>query len=348
MNAELEELFPRGPGMVLPVRILKRHGRMQLALPSGRAAAPALELYAAQRPFAVMLKRGLQFCARLGLPLPLSRGRIVLAESDPFSGYLRGIAAARAGPFSLGVCAGNPRAPGRRWLIAVFSGAEPLAVVKAGTTPEARVLIERESSSPIAFGPPFASERLAAFAMPFVAGRSPSARDLPAVISLLTRWLRADERVPIASLPAWQRLATAVTLPSSLEKLAALEVAPALAHGDFAPWNIRIPPGGREPVALDWERSEPRGLPLWDLLHFAIQPMVLVRRDPAPQIVAEIERLLESEPARRYLAAAGVTGCERPLTWAYVWSCCSVQRQTEGAEAMEALLALYAAQPSSR
>jgi hypothetical protein len=39
-------------------------------------------------------------------------------------------------------------------------------------------------------------------------------------------------------------------------------------HGDAAAWNALLTPDGRV-AFLDWEAAEPKGLPLWDLFHFA-------------------------------------------------------------------------------
>lgn len=49
-------------------------------------------------------------------------------------------------------------------------------------------------------------------------------------------------------------------------------------HGDFAPWNLKWT-GNRTLAAIDWEESQPNGLPLYDLLHYYyIQSYLLNRR----------------------------------------------------------------------
>jgi glycosyltransferase involved in cell wall biosynthesis len=45
------------------------------------------------------------------------------------------------------------------------------------------------------------------------------------------------------------------------------ELAPAVEHRDCSPWNVLLTPAG-EPVLLDWESSEPEGLPGLDLVYF--------------------------------------------------------------------------------
>ena len=53
-----------------------------------------------------------------------------------------------------------------------------------------------------------------------------------------------------------QQLALLPELPSTFE------------HRDFAPWNLASTGGGL--IAYDWESSEPRGLPLTDLVYFLV------------------------------------------------------------------------------
>jgi Phosphotransferase enzyme family len=49
-------------------------------------------------------------------------------------------------------------------------------------------------------------------------------------------------------------------------------------HGDFAPWNLKWT-GHRTLAAIDWEESQPNGLPLYDLFHYHyIQSYLLSRK----------------------------------------------------------------------
>jgi glycosyltransferase involved in cell wall biosynthesis len=45
------------------------------------------------------------------------------------------------------------------------------------------------------------------------------------------------------------------------------ELSPAVEHRDCSPWNVLLTPAG-DPVLLDWESSEPEGLPGLDLVYF--------------------------------------------------------------------------------
>lgn len=344
-SEELRELFPAGDGPAQPVKVLRRHGHLQLALPEGRAALPALELYPAQRLLARLAKQALRWAVALGLPLPLAEAQLTLSEQDPFVRFLRGLASGTTGEFSLGVCAGNPRAEGRRWLVLVCAGATPLVVVKAGVSPSARALIARESSLEPA---PAArtilarheDERVSAFAMPFIAG-TPVPPDLAFAWDLASRWLRADERTPLSTLPPWPAFASASlssTERAALDRLGAVEVTPVFFHGDLAPWNIRHARAGSDPVVLDWERGESRGVPLWDVLHFLVQPLVLVQRAGVTEITAALEAVLDSEEARQYAVQCGFAGLERALAWAYLLHCVYGLRQTEGSSLLKTLL----------
>ena len=51
-------------------------------------------------------------------------------------------------------------------------------------------------------------------------------------------------------------------------------------HGDFAPWNIKLPTGSA--VLVDWEDSQVRGLPLHDAYHFVHMARCLFGKRPRP------------------------------------------------------------------
>jgi aminoglycoside phosphotransferase (APT) family kinase protein len=122
------------------------------------------------------------------------------------------------------------------------------------------------------------------------------------------------------------------------EKAGSKEVRPALMHGDFAPWNVKAHPRTHEWQVLDWERGEFNGIPVWDWLHFEVQPAILVRRDSAASILVRLEKLFQMPEFKAHAERAGVCGIERPLALAYFLYSVRVQRQTEGAVEMETLL----------
>jgi hypothetical protein len=102
-------------------------------------------------------------------------------------------------------------------------------------------------------------------------------------ISLRVQGLRLAER--LNKCPAYtenaSRVDSALTL---LDQDVAL--APALVHGDFAPWNIRELPDGACTL-IDWEATRPHGLPLHDLCHFYYMQTLLF----APQKLFYVDLL---------------------------------------------------------
>src|SRR6185295_11179536 len=49
-----------------------------------------------------------------------------------------------------------------------------------------------------------------------------------------------------------------------------------VAHGDFAPWNIRL--DGERIFVIDWEHARAGSNPLGDALHFFLMPRITSRR----------------------------------------------------------------------
>jgi aminoglycoside phosphotransferase (APT) family kinase protein len=111
-----------------------------------------------------------------------------------------------------------------------------------------------------------------------------------------------------------------------------------VAHGDFAPWNIKVHPSTGAWQVFDWERGELRGVPAWDWLHFEIQTAILVHRESVAKLLGRIARLFGSPEFRAYAAKAGIAGLERAMLTAYLLHCVNIQPQTEGLAEIEALL----------
>ena len=342
---DLDALFPPtqdAGGFAKQFRLLRRGGRLLLALPAGaREAGLALDLYAAQRPAARIAKAGLQSLCRLGLPPPLPSLERRFSCADPFTDFLCSLAPSLpTGAGSLGVFAGNPGAVGRRWLVLLFDAGEPVVAVKAGADEPARALVAAEMAFldqarlPGIAAPraECASGRVVAFAMDFLRGASPRSASPPAIHRVLRPWIRQNQHLPLASIPAWARLAAA---GGGVGALADVQVCPVVMHGDFAPWNVKVEAGVWQ--VFDWERGELCGVPGWDWFHFTIQPAMLVARVDPPVIAELLEALFETEEFRDYARASQIAGHERGLALGYVAYCALVQRQTEGAEAIEAL-----------
>jgi hypothetical protein len=331
--------------------IVRRAGQPFLLLPaSPRLAAKSLALYPAQTGKARAAKLLLGLALRTGIRLRLEKVSLPVGAGDSFAAFLAQTASLVGEvlpPFA--ILAGNPHAVGRRFVVLVFdAGGGPAGVVKAGGSDAARRLIAREESflqtaPPGTAGIPklrasFHSPRVQAFTTDFFAGHSPGLKEMTPLAQLLTSWVAVSRRVTLSELGAWQRLAetsAGTPPPKPVRDLAGATFHPALAHGDFAPWNVKVWRG--QWTLLDWERGELAGVPGWDWFHFVIQPAVLVRRETVAQLIDRVEQLLASEGFVRYARHAGISGAERALALAYLSFCTRVVKQTEGLEKVESL-----------
>jgi hypothetical protein len=352
------QLFPPPPGthtVSLRFLLLRKQGEPLLLIPDdARLADAALSLYPAQtrRARLARLLVALSIYARLpALTAPLS---LTLDLQSPFLRFLDPSAAPDHPP-RFAMLFGNPRAAGRRFVLLVFNDqGRPEKIIKAGSDPVAAELIRREADflksvagtltgAPRVLGD-FVSAPAQAVALEYIGGPTPRAEDSVPAGRLLASWLDRERTVDITALPAWQRLrrnAGADPLFHRLEKsLAGVRAHPAVCHGDFAPWNIRVNPATRQWVALDWERGEYPGVPAWDWFHFVIQPALLVARRPASGIADVVEQFLQSPEFAGYAAAAGIQNCARPLLLGYLLHCRDALKPSEGMETTNALLEL--------
>ena len=353
-----EDLFapPERPdqSVRLEMRLLRKGGRPFLLLPcQPRAAAATLDLYPAQTPRARAARSILRCLLRAALPLGTQSIFLSLSPADPFVKFLSSFAGdpAPAAP-PLGILAGNPMTDGQRFLLLVFDAAKkPVAVVKAGLTQRARALIAQEAAFLTAVPPnttavprlraQFESPRLRALALDFFPGDPPRPQHEPALPALLASWVDPNRPLLLSDAPDWLRLekaAPAGALFSSLAgQLRARTLHPAIHHGDFAPWNIKVSPAGAWTV-LDWERGELAGIPGWDWFHYVIQTGILVGRLPAPALIQRVEALLASGTFRQYADRGGIVGCERELLLAYLLHVVEVIKPSEGLAATADLL----------
>ena len=157
--------------------------------------------------------------------------------------------------------------------------------------------------------------------------------------------LAADPAVALTAVTAGAQrallAAAGAGLPSEVKEVAATKIHPTVYHGDFAPWNIKERAGNW--TLIDWERGELDGIPVWDWLHFIVQPAVLVEWASPNAILERIEALFVSAPFKQYAARAGVENLERLLAIAYFHHCLYVLRQTEGRQRMEQLAQIASA-----
>lgn len=101
--------------------------------------------------------------------------------------------------------------------------------------------------------------------------------------------------------PAWHAL-----LQSMLEilrrELGGALLPMGLAHGDFAPWNMRTLPDGSL-YLFDWEFARPDCTPLYDVFHFefAVRLLLLRRRWTVSNLVEYLGRIQLQKPIRASL-----------------------------------------------
>jgi hypothetical protein len=344
-QAPWEQLFPPPAGperaVTLRLRLVRKHGLPLLLVPACRAAAgEAMSLYPAQSRLARAARLALGCCLRAGLA---PGTEAVALRLDPASAFVRFLfpAGVEAGDPGFALLCGNPHTPGRRFIFLVFDQqGRPQQLVKAGADDRARALIRAEAAflqaqsaerlrAPAVRGV-FSGDGLEAVAMQFAAGHSPGPHDGAALPELLAAWLDAGRDAAAAkSHPLFPRLQT-VLGPARLH--------PAIFHGDFAPWNIRVDPATGRWTVLDWERGEPAGPPGWDWFHFVIQPEILVRRAGTEALAARVEELLGSEAFRAYARRAGMEESARALVLAYLLYCTAVIAPAEGSQATNELL----------
>lgn len=337
-----------GASAAVSLRILRRGGVPFLYLPTrNRAAAQALDLYPAQTFKARLAKSVLRLAFRFALLTHGGGSPFALSQEDPFFCYLVSTAGQPVGHQpDFAVLAGNPQAPGRRFVFLLFDAAgHPMAVVKAGSSARAQELINHEAALLNEFGDKlcgfpklrdqFGSGKVVAFATDFIVGESPKSENPPELEKIFSSWLDSSREVLVREIPAWQRLHQSCN-SDSLRRLDELKVHPTLMHGDFAPWNVKVADGCW--TVLDWERGERVGIPGWDWFHFIVQPAVLVQREKTEQILGRLEQLFASAEFGRYAKRAGISGWEWPLATAYVNYCLRVTQQTEGAARLESLL----------
>lgn len=374
---------PASQAREIQVRVLLRRGHPLLVLPLRQRVAPAaaLALYPAQTPAARLAKALWQMTLRWGFAPGSRLDAFRWDPANPFVEFLASLAGTSGlPPFAL--LAGNPRAPGRRFLVLVFDAAgKSAAVVKAGADAQGAALVEREAAflskaaertrqvactgggrvgpdknvrtPALCMGIPglrgqMAADAVRAFATDFIPGASPLPGQAGGIVPILNSWLDVERKVSLGQVPAWQRLVQACAGDSRFAALARplenLAVSPAVFHGDFAPWNIKISPGDGSWTVLDWERGEWVGLPAFDWFHYVLQPAALVRKETPSALVRIAEELLNSPAFAQYATDAGLRGVERQWLLAYLFYCRNVLCPAEGSPRLADLLELWAKQ----
>lgn len=355
-TSPLRKLFASedGSGRVIRkrFRILKRSGQHLLALPlASNEAVSAMRLYAPQRPMARSACAVLRTLLRFGFPSPLRVEECLISPTDPFSQFLSSLGNSwTLSDSGLGVLFGNPRTVGRRFVLMLFENGSPIAVVKAGIGSAAQSLVGAEahflqSAGSIGLPAPLAvleSERVHAFAILPLEGAAPRTASPRDVQRVLQPWLAVTASIPLSDISGWAKVSAACADSPVWKKhcagVSSRNICPAIVHGDFAPWNIKVHPCTGVWQVFDWERGQLCGVPAWDWFHFELQTAILVDRESLHALHMRIAGLFAAPEFHDYAARAGITGLERALLAAYLLHCANVQPQTEGLAAIEALL----------
>jgi hypothetical protein len=261
-------------------------------------------------------------------------------------------------PPQLAIIAGNPFAPGRRYILLLYErDGHPAAVVKVGLTAHAAALIRQETNAlqAIAARTNIAPRVLAthecgnarAVALEHLAGHAPNRAAAGDIARVLVPWIDTRRSVHAHEVPAWQRLCEAAppqpALAAVRARIESLPFHPALYHGDFAPWNVKVQPDGTWRV-LDWERGELTGMPCWDWFHHRVQVGLLVERLPTVAHARAIERLLQHREFLRYAEFAGVEGMVQEWFLAYLLYSIHIIGPKESLPGKQALFDTLAAQ----
>lgn len=347
-----------GRSVQLKWTLMTRRGRPLLLLPrSLRGACQAMELYAAQRPLARIVRSVLPFVSQLLPGRLLPRVGIqsnTTSELLPFLSREAGVVPEHLLPPA--ILWGNQTADRQRFVVLVFNAqTRPVAVVKCGLTVEARRIIEQEAAvlaalpeglpGGLALHHRLVTPTLSAFSAPYCPGQHP--RNTDGLAEVLSAWLRPDETVPLQSLSGWETFAVTCREEKLFQALHQTMgrhlVRPAIHHGDFAPWNIRVNAGG-DWTAVDWERGDLRGIPGWDWFHYVIQTAVLVERIQGAELVARIEAVLRSASFQNYARTANIADICQPLLLAYLLHQNQIVKPGEGRDVSLTLQRQLAAQ----
>jgi hypothetical protein len=328
------------------VVVIRKFGHPLLVLAGkARFSAQSLALYPAQTFKARRLRDLLCLALRLRL-LPLFFSEEL--RFDPAESFTQKILAKNDGAADFAILCGNPLTEWQRFMI-LTGGSGNRVVIKAGVSKAAQEVIAREvrildenQNAPYLqnISERFQTGNVAAFSTAFVAGDSPGLESANEIASILGAWI-LDGEVALGDLPAWQRLqAAAPDLAPSLKEMGTTRVAVTLAHGDFAPWNIKVTPRGW--VVLDWEQGENPGVPGWDWFHFLIQSQRLVLHLSPEQLLSRLQELIASPLFQDYAKRARIDGMEWKLLAAYLEYMVLVTPPKEELEPLKALGRLVA------
>lgn len=358
-NQPWDLLFPNPtigqPSITLEFRLVRKQGQPLLLLPTHKVAAKtSLSLYPAQSWKARAARSGLGWLQRVGV-MPGTRLELRINLDSPLARFLC-LRDLKWENLTLAMLLGNPHTAGQRFVILVFdSHGNPRRVVKAGVRNERALELLRHEAQFLKTIPAstlrapllqdtYDQDGIAALALDYAPGQTPKAGDNSSVPQILDAWLSREKQVPFHNLAAARRLAKHArpdaATQRALQRVSSIAVVPAIHHGDFAPWNIRVHPATKAWTVLDWERGEPAGPPAWDWFHYVIQPEVLVRRAQPRALIERFAQLCNEPVFMHYANQAGIRDHLAELFLGYAIYCRDVTCQSEGMPTIEGMVEL--------
>jgi hypothetical protein len=326
----------------VPCTIMRGHDGPRWIVPDGSRIARTL--LSEWHPYGLLTRilwLTVPVASRLGI-LPLIPGNARSAlPSDASRQFLRNVGRQfDAGPPV--ILAGNNAITRKLLVFLEDRGLDRTLLAKVPLTPLARVSIDNEARVLDKLNGRLHTPRLigsfegAGIAMQeYVCGRLGSRRCKPEYVEFLLALADANGRISLRdyggriaerlrACPAY--LENAVQLKVALELLELdADLQPVLVHGDFAPWNIKVLPGGACTL-IDWEMAREHGLPLYDLCHFYYMQSRLFTPDKL-----FYTDLLKEDAWRSYLSRLDIPGSLlRPLAAAFLLE--TLARYWDGSE----------------
>ncbi len=332
--------------------ITVKHGRGYLIpLDSRPAAVNALDLYNAKTLKARLAKRLLGMGLRVGIgPRFLRKVRLVAGDDGAADGghgagflkHLRDVLGRE--DIVVAVSLGTPGPHRKPVLLALTREGKTLAYAKVGSTDVTNALVQREAdilrhlaggsfhtfAVPRVLHAGWWNGRYVCVQSPPAAGRATRASErlTPRYVDILKELATVrDRRVPLNESSFWKHLQRQVEevsnpcyreplqrgIHSVVQGLHGVALPFHLAHGDFAPWNMKVVED--RIVLFDWEHARQGASPAWDLFHFMFEILRAQRRTPEEMCAVFLHDRLFAASIKDYLASIG-TG----VPWQFFFS----------------------------
>jgi len=221
------------------------------------------------------------------------------------------------------ILAGSPGPYAKATVLILGDGGRPLAVGKIGNTPSTVRLLENEwawlqilsehsgvtGSVPVPVAAQHFGETFVLLQSVVVDGGARTAL-VPEMVSFLSALQEATaagecfigsnmhkemhgrlERLRGVLSVGWQMRAK-MAIQRLERRFQNCRVKMAAAHRDFVPWNMRVRPTGV--FVFDWEYASGSYLPLYDLFHFLLMPIVLKREISTRDLIEVLQQAVDA------------------------------------------------------